>query len=164
MTKRITRPTKAMRADAYRALHAIAIDPESGDSARTSAARALIRDDPQQKAADNAAAKAAAGPPGVLCLPDNGRDNSPLGITWGEGSIMIIYDGGSVQGLADRDRWLAEVRTKIEAEYPTEAPPLQAARVVKPKLTAAERKRIYRAKVKAAKALEMAVEARQADI
>jgi hypothetical protein len=51
-----------MRSDAWRALHAIATDPEGGDSARTSAARALIRDNPQQKAAQEAAQKALRGP------------------------------------------------------------------------------------------------------
>jgi hypothetical protein len=155
LKKRISRPTKAMRDAGYRALHAIVADPDAGDTARVSAARALIRDDPEQKAAEDAAAIASRGPRAVLCLPDNGRSPpgvDPLGINRGDGAITIIYDGNTPEGLADRDRWLAEIEAEREAEFPTKTPLMLAPPIAKPKLTEAERKRAYRARLKAAKA------------
>jgi hypothetical protein len=159
MTKRLTKPSKAARDSAWRALHAIAADPDAGDTARVSAARALIRDDPEQREAEDAAVKASRGRPAIISLPDNGRSppGTPLGITRSgdDGCYMIIYDCHSEQGLADWDRWLAEVAAKIEADYPS-PPPLLAPPAPKPKLTEAERKRAYRARI-AARAAAMAL-------
>lgn len=146
--KKLMKPTRAMKDVAWRTLHAVASDPRAADHARVSAARALVRDD--QDEAEAAAAKDSAGPPTVVCLPDNRRDPSSttLGITEGEGSITIIYDSATEQGLADLARWQGEVAARIEAAYPTERPLLPAP-VAKVAQTPAERQRARRARLKA---------------
>jgi hypothetical protein len=144
--RKIEKPTKSMRDAAWRALHQIVADPDAGDTARVSAARAIVKDD--LDAAE--AAEAAAGPPAVLCIPTNGRDPelTPLGITRNDGCWTIFYDGGTEAGAADLKRYRAQVAAELAAAYPP--PPLALPAPIK--LTEAERKRISRAKIAAAKA------------
>ena len=145
--RKLDKPTKAMKDAAWRALHAVVTDPDAADYARIAAARALVRgDDPD---AAEAAAKAEAGPPGILILPTNGRNPAlePLGITRDERCIRITY-ADTEAGRADLARWTAEVHAEIDAAFP--AAPLALPAPVK--LTEAEQKRRWRAKVKARQA------------
>jgi hypothetical protein len=87
----MTKPSKKMHAAGWKALHSVASDPDAGDTARVSAARALVRDDPEQKAAEDEAAKASRGRPGVLCLPHNFRDEAVFGITRTDHCIRVSY-------------------------------------------------------------------------
>lgn len=150
--RKLDKPTKSMRDAAWRALHEVVVDPGAADHARVSAARALVRDDPEAAEAAEAAATAERGPPSILILPTNHRDPvlAPLGITRGERSYLIIYDGATEDGLVDLECWKAEVHAEIDAAFPPAKPALPAP--VKIKLTGTEQKRRWRAKVKARQA------------
>jgi hypothetical protein len=151
VAKTVGKPTKKMRSAGWKALHSVANDPDAGSTARVSAARALVRDDPEQAEAEEMAAKVARGRPAIVCLPDNGSSppGTPLGPRWIEGGcVQIIFDGDTEQGRADLDRWLEEISARLDKEYPPERLALPAP--VKPApMTAAGRKRAQRAREKA---------------
>jgi hypothetical protein len=146
VAKKPIKPSKKMRAAAWRALHAVANDPEAGDTARVSAARALIKDDPEQAEAEEMAEKASRGRPVVFILPNNCRDGDPCGIEWNwNGSPRILHEV-TPEGLAQLDVWLREVHAKLDKDFPPEMLTLP-----KPKpLTSTERSRARRARMKAA--------------
>jgi hypothetical protein len=144
--KKLDKPTRRMRDAAWRALADVVADPEAADHARVSAARALVRDDPDEADAD---ANADNGPFIVLTMPTNGRDPglTPLGITCGPGRRRtIFYDPNSEAGLADLERWRAEVDAEIVAAHPELLPAPEKP----PALTGAERQRRHRERLKLA--------------
>jgi HrpA-like RNA helicase len=153
MAKRlITKPTKRQRADAWRALHEVAANPESGDSARVSAARAIVADDPEMAEREAAAEESARWPKPLVSLPDNGASppGTPLGISEDDFIFRIIYDGETPAGLADFARWQAEVSEKNRANSPKPQQLLLPA--PRKPLTSTERSRFRRARLKAEKA------------
>ena len=140
----LDRPTPAMRARAIRALDKIASDPNSPHHARVRAARSLYRveDDEDDDIKPSR-------PPTLVIMPASGRNPElePLGIRWIEGAVWITYDDDSAQGIADRDRWIAEAEVKIARDFPPALPAPEPKR----KLSPAERLKAYRARLKAAK-------------
>ena len=153
MARSLRKPTKTMRADAWRALHSLAVDPESGDSARVSAARALIAGDPELAKKEAAEKEASRWPKPCLMLPDNSRDGADAcGLTETDYAFTIIFDESTPEGIADYARWRAEVAAKNLANSPKPPPLLLAAPKPRKRLTGAERSRAWRARQKAARA------------
>jgi len=142
--KQVGKPTARMKDTAWRTLHAIAGDDNAADHARVSAARALVRDE-----RDDEPDIKPSRPPTLVIMPASGRNPElePLGIRWLPGACWITFDADSPQGLADKDRWIAEAEAKVAADFPPALPAPER----KPKLTEAERLRAYRARIKAAK-------------
>ena len=148
--KKLDKPTKSMRDAAWRALNEGVTDTGAADYARIAAAKAIVKDDP-----DAAEAAAKDEPePAILILPINGRNptlESP-GITREGHVFTILYDAGSAQGLADLERFRADVAAEIEAAQPVLLSPSDGPRP----LTGAERVRRFRERKRQAQAASAA--------
>jgi hypothetical protein len=144
MTRPKGRASKRQRSDAIRVLHEVAIDESAADHARVAAARAIIRDG--RNDSDDESAEPTR-EPAILCLPVNHRDVVALGIMREEGFIRVNYDGGTPEGLVNRDRWLAE----LHAEFASASAPLLPAPEKRPPMTSTDRVRRWRERRREAK-------------
>jgi hypothetical protein len=114
--KLLDKPTPNMRDKAILALAAVVDDPNSPTHARVTAARAIYG--PPEREEDPAERTS---PPVLMCLPSNGRDRGleKIGLTWNGATADIRYLS-TPEGIADRDRWIAEYHARVAKDWPDE--------------------------------------------
>ena len=133
----LAKPSPKMVDDALAALHKAVLDPDTGDTARVSAARALSRRTKAEQAeADEGAARPRVGT--LLIMPMNHRDDYIKAGISGDGSRVDI-DCRTAESRAQGDLDIAEARRRIASASKPLALVASPAKRIGPKTDAEKR-------------------------